>query len=81
MAIAGRFQETLDKTALAILTKVPGAHVLTIPADVRDPKATEAAIQAALKRFGRLDVLIANAGALSNVTQSTWLSRKTRSSC
>jgi NADP-dependent 3-hydroxy acid dehydrogenase YdfG len=71
VTIAGRSQETLDKTAVAIRAIVPGAHVLVVPTDVRDPKATEAAIQTTLARFGRLDVLIANAGALSNVTQST----------
>lgn len=69
VTIAGRSQETLDKTAVAIRAIVPGAHVLVVPTDVRDPKATEAAIQTTLARFGRLDVLIANAGALSNVTQ------------
>ncbi|KAI0265845.1 NAD-P-binding protein [Gloeopeniophorella convolvens] len=66
VAISARSQETLDKTAAAIRAAAPNAQVLTAPADVRDPKATEAAVQATLKRFGRLDVLIANAGALSN---------------
>ncbi len=47
------------------------AQVLAVPTDVRDPKATEAAVQvqATLKQFGRLDVFIANAGALSNFNQ------------
>ncbi|KAI0306851.1 NAD-P-binding protein [Multifurca ochricompacta] len=66
VVIAGRFQETLDKTAAAIRAAAPEAQVLSVPVDVRDPKAVEAAVQATLKRFGKLDVLIANAGALSN---------------
>ncbi len=71
VTIAGRSQETLDKTAAVIHAAVSGAQVLAVPTDVRDPKATEAAVQATLERFGRLDVLIANAGASGNLNQST----------
>ncbi|KAH9032743.1 hypothetical protein EDB84DRAFT_1270510 [Lactarius hengduanensis] len=69
VTIAGLSQETLDKTAAAIHAAVSGAQVLVVPVDVGDPKATEAAVQATLERFGRLDVLIPNAGALSNFDQ------------
>ena len=80
VTIAGRSQETLVKTAAAIRETVPGAHVLAIHTDVRDPKATEAAVQTTLERFSQLDILIANAGALSDVTQSKWNGRESRSS-
>ncbi|KAH9042845.1 NAD-P-binding protein [Lactarius hengduanensis] len=69
VTIAGLSQETLDKTAAVIHAAVSGAQVLAVPTDVRDPKATEAIVQATLERFGRLDVLIANAGASGNLTQ------------
>ncbi|KAI0301907.1 NAD-P-binding protein [Multifurca ochricompacta] len=69
VAIAGRFQETLDKTAAAIRAAAPEAQVLSIPVDVRDSKAVEAVVQATLRRFGKLDILIANAGVLSNFGQ------------
>ena len=75
VTIVGRSQETLDNAAAAIHAAVSGAQVLAVPADVRDAKAIEAAVQATLERFGRLDVLIANAGALSNVNQSTCVSK------
>ncbi|KAI0265846.1 NAD-P-binding protein [Gloeopeniophorella convolvens] len=65
VTIAARLQETLDKSAAAIQEAAPDAQVLAVPTDVRDPKATEAAVKATLRRFGRLDVLVANAGALS----------------
>ncbi|KAH9034068.1 NAD-P-binding protein [Lactarius pseudohatsudake] len=66
VTIVGRSQETLDKTAAVIHARVSGAQILGIPIDVRDPKATEAAVEATLERFGRLDVVIANAGTLSD---------------
>ncbi|KAI9447682.1 NAD-P-binding protein [Lactarius indigo] len=69
VTIAGRSQETLDKAAAVIHAAVSGAQVLAVPTDVRDPKATEAAVQATLERFGRLDVLIANAGASGDLNQ------------
>ncbi|MFG2696768.1 SDR family NAD(P)-dependent oxidoreductase [Kitasatospora sp. NPDC048407] len=39
-----------------------GDRVLTVPLDVTDPTAAQAAIDAALARFGRIDVLVNNAG-------------------
>ena len=79
VTIVGRSQETLDNTAAAIRAVVSGAQVLAVPADVRDFEAIDAAVQATLERFGRLDVLIANAGALSNVDQSTCVSTEKHS--
>jgi NADP-dependent 3-hydroxy acid dehydrogenase YdfG len=47
------------------LKEVPGAEVVTFPADVKDPIKAEEAVKVATSRFGRLDVVIANAGVLS----------------
>ncbi|KAH9002449.1 NAD-P-binding protein [Lactarius hatsudake] len=66
VTITGRHQETLDKLAALIHATVPGAQILPFRADVRDPNASEAAVKATLKRFGRLDVVIANAGIMND---------------
>jgi NADP-dependent 3-hydroxy acid dehydrogenase YdfG len=48
-----------------VLKEVPGTEVVTIVADVKDPVSAEEAVKATKSRFGRLDVLVANAGATS----------------
>ena len=47
------------------MKEVPGAEVVTFLADVRDPVKAEEAVKVATSRFGRLDVVIPNAAALS----------------
>ncbi|KAI0259161.1 NAD-P-binding protein, partial [Gloeopeniophorella convolvens] len=63
LVLVSRKQGTLDETKAAILKEVPDAEVLTFTADVKDPTRAEEAVKAATDRFGKLDVLIANAGA------------------
>jgi 3-oxoacyl-[acyl-carrier protein] reductase len=71
----------LSESALAeTLTGLPdsGASVETIPTDVGDADQVEATVQHAVHRFGRLDVLISNAGVLSpngrihNLADTDW---------
>ncbi|HKW91175.1 MAG TPA: SDR family oxidoreductase [Methylomirabilota bacterium] len=57
VAIVGRNKETLDAAAEAL-----GAGVLGAQADVTDVEAVERAIASTVERFGKLDVLFANAG-------------------
>ena len=57
VAIVGRNKETLDAAAESL-----GGGVLALQADVTDTEATERAVAAIAARFGKLDVVFANAG-------------------
>lgn len=52
----------------------PHGEILTLVADVRDASAVQAAVSLAVKRFGRLDVLVANAGVgqRGSIVDSKW---------
>ncbi|HEY2056438.1 MAG TPA: SDR family NAD(P)-dependent oxidoreductase, partial [Solirubrobacterales bacterium] len=65
----------LEETAAAI--EELGAESLTIPADVTDEGEVEAMIAAVIERFGRLDVMVCNAGVISGgrvweLTEAQW---------
>jgi len=57
VAIVGRNKKTLDAAA-----EMLGADVLAIQADVTDVESTERAVATTAERFGKLDVVFANAG-------------------
>src|ERR1700744_5023358 len=57
VAITGRNKETLDAAA-----KELGPNALAIVADATDIAATEAAVKKAAEKFGKLDIIFANAG-------------------
>jgi len=58
LVLAGRRKEPLDET-MAMLT----GESLAVPTDVGDPGSVAALFAAAKERFGRLDLLLNNAGA------------------
>ncbi len=61
VAIAGRRAEPLEEVASALAAT--GAQVLSVPGtDVREPDQVSALVDAVLDRFGRIDVLVNNAG-------------------
>ncbi|KAI0318718.1 NAD-P-binding protein [Amylostereum chailletii] len=68
VVIVSRQQEALDETKNIILKVVPQAQVLAIPVDVKNSEQAAKAVETAVERFGRLDVLIANAGTISPFT-------------
>ena len=61
LALVGREQRTLDLVKASILEEVPKAQVLTFPVDVVRTQDMAQAVQATVDRFGRLDILVANA--------------------
>ncbi|KAN0132191.1 hypothetical protein V8E53_009957 [Lactarius tabidus] len=69
LGILARSEDALGETKTAILEAVPSAEVLVIVADVRDTESAERAVQALLARFGRLDILVANAAAITPIEQ------------
>ncbi len=60
IVITSRKLEVLEQTA-AELSAETGNPVLAVAADVRKPLEIEAAMQAAVERFGQIDVLLNNA--------------------
>jgi 3-oxoacyl-[acyl-carrier protein] reductase len=61
VAITSRKQKSADDAAEK-LNKSGKGEAIGIEADVRDAKAQEKAVETAVKKFGSLDVLVANAG-------------------
>src|ERR1700757_3663264 len=61
VAITGRNQATLEATA-----KELGPNALAIVADATDIAATEKAVAQAAEKFGKLDIVFANAGISAN---------------
>ena len=59
--LAGRRREPLEETVAQ--AGADAAPALCVPTDVADPQAVRALFDAALEKFGRLDLLFNNAGA------------------
>lgn len=72
VALVARSQDKLEETKNLILEEVPDARVLLYALDVRDTTASEAAVRGVFDRLGRLDVLVANAGALTPFTSGQY---------
>src|SRR3982074_2802893 len=60
LAICARTEESLQRTAGEI--RAGGVDCLALHCDVSDPSSTDAMAQAVLDHFGKVDVVVANAG-------------------
>ena len=60
VVVSGRRQNRLDE--VVTLLKEQGYEALAIPCDVSQPEATKVAAKEIVRRFGRLDTCVANAG-------------------
>jgi NAD(P)-dependent dehydrogenase (short-subunit alcohol dehydrogenase family) len=75
LTLTARGEDALRRTAAELTAQ--GAEVLAVPADVTDEQQVESLFARALDRFGRLDVLVNNAGAfeggpLDELPAATW---------
>ena len=61
LVLCARDVNTLTETAAAI-ADASGAHVLAVPADVTNVDSIKQLVEAGVDRFGRIDILVTNAG-------------------
>jgi NAD(P)-dependent dehydrogenase (short-subunit alcohol dehydrogenase family) len=60
VVVAGRWEEGLQTVAGEV--EATGRRALPVVADVRDAEAVEGIVRSCLEAFGRLDIVVANAG-------------------
>jgi 3-oxoacyl-[acyl-carrier protein] reductase len=77
VAITSRSQETADEAA-AQLNRLGKGEAFGIVADVRNESAQQKAVDAVIRKFGSIDVLVANAGlghfgSIETLTTEQWL--------
>jgi NADP-dependent 3-hydroxy acid dehydrogenase YdfG len=62
VALGARRTERLEELAQRLRASAPDVQTMVVPCDVRQPEDVQRLVQAALDRWGRLDILVANAG-------------------
>ncbi|KAJ7604590.1 NAD-P-binding protein [Mycena polygramma] len=62
VSLVGRKAADLRKVKTKILALIPEAHVEVFVADVVDTQAVKTAVEGTVRAFGKLDIVIANAG-------------------
>ena len=77
LALVSRGRDGLEELANEVRHAHPSIEILTISRDATEPGCAEAVTEEVLKRFGRLDVLVNNAGAglrrpFEQLSESEW---------
>ncbi len=68
LILTGRRKEPLDSVAQRIAAN--GGTAIAAPADLSDGPAVDAVVKLIMSKFGRLDVLVSNAGV--NILERSW---------
>lgn len=76
-AVPYKMNSTDDMETTVDLIRDAGGEAFAIKCDVRDAAQVDAAVQATLDQFGRLDILVSNAGGwapapITEMTDDTW---------
>jgi len=76
LVICARGTKAVTETAAAIADKT-AAHVLAVTADMSVPDDVKRLVDSGITRFGRIDILVTNAGGppagtFENITQEEW---------
>lgn len=76
LIICARNAETLNAVAVQI-SETTGAQALPVVADVSNPEDVARAVQAGIEKFGRIDILVTNAGGppagrFEDVSREMW---------
>ena len=76
LLLCAREAQTLTETA-ATIAETTGAHVLAVPADVTVLDDIKRLVDTGIERFGRIDILITNAGGppagrFEQLTREQW---------
>lgn len=76
VAITGRSKRSIDE-AVTTLSKIGKGEVIGIQSDVRDSVSQKMAVNEIVKKWGKLDVLVANAGigyfgSIEELTDEQW---------
>ena len=69
LTLVARSPAGLNATRDAILRERPSAQVLVFPGEVQDVAKAEEAVATTVRQFGRLDILVANAGLVRPMDQ------------
>jgi 3-oxoacyl-[acyl-carrier protein] reductase len=77
VVLCARGEDMLKKAAAGIQSKLPGARLATIAADVSTDSGAKTIVDTAVGKFGRIDVLVNNVGTakgadLESTTDAEW---------